>query len=158
MSPAVIKNIMESTVRIDYSSSPASPVIKIITPKHLQEDSDPKDRLVEDFLYTACVADRNQLFYLANAFDLESQFKLSIIAPLGYFTELEKLRSHIERRVMTFETKCECHEFYDNQKQRIPQDSDAKMATKCPADYTTYIKIREFFDWVGEQPYIEKGK
>lgn len=148
---------MESTVRIDYSSSPASPVIKIIAPKQLQEDSDPKDRLVEDFLYTACVADRNQLFYLANAFDLESPFKLSIIAPLGYFTELEQLRSHIERRVMTFENRCKCHETLDTAKKETTGEQ-SKQTRPIPVEYGSYIKIKEFFDWVSEQPYVEKSK
>ena len=102
------KNIMESTVRIDYNSH--IPVIKIIAPKQLHEDSDPKDRLIEEFLYTPCVHDRNRLFYLYQNFDLETPFRLSTIAAIGYFEEIAKLREHIERRIMSFDAICECRE------------------------------------------------
>lgn len=148
---------MESTVRIDYSSSPASPVIKIITPKKLHEDSDPKDRLVEDFLYSVGVADRNKLFYLAQSFDLESDLKLAIIAPLNYFNELEKLRSHIECRVMTLEAISECHELYDDFKKQANKKTDPDIVVKVPARYEDYLKIRDFFDWVDAQNYVEKN-
>lgn len=149
---------MESTVRIAYSGAPSSPVIKIITPKQIHEDADPKDELIRDFLYTASVKDRNKLFYLYQHFDLESPFKLATIAPISYHDEPERIREHVELRVLSFDSVSECREFYHNWKRTLPTERDTKSATKCPADYSTYLKIREFFDWVNEQPYIEKGK
>lgn len=157
MSPAVKTNKMESTVRIDYSDSPSTPVIKIINPKQLHEDSDPKDKLVESFLFTSSVADRNQLFYLANHFPLETPYKLSIIAPLHYFTELEKLREHIERRVMAFDSVLECHEFYDNNQKLTHTKIDYNIVVKAPSRYGDYLKIKDFFDWIESMPYVEKN-
>lgn len=145
---------MESTIRIDYNSSPASPVIKIITPKCLNEDSDPKDRLVQDLLRTACVADRNNLFQVQVSFPFESSFNLTTLVPIRYFDEPDELRKYVERRVMGFEDICECREFETT---IVPEmNEEAKNAIKAPADYARYLEIKRFFNWVSEQPYVQK--
>lgn len=149
---------MESTVRIGYNGSPSTPIIKIIAPKQLNEDADPKDELIRDFLRTAYVREKHQLFYLQNSFPLESPLFVSIIAPMSYFDEPEMLRKYIERRVIEFENLCECNEFYDDMKSRVTKISDKEVIVKAPANYGDYLKIREFFDWVNEQPYVEKPK
>jgi hypothetical protein len=144
---------MEATVRIAYTGGPSEPVIKIIAPKHLGEDADPKDELVRDFLSTASVVDKNQLFHLISSFPLENEFNLSIIAPIRYHDMPEKLRGHIERRVMKFDDICECREY---ETRIIPEE--AKSVCKAPADYARYLEIKHFFDWVSEQPYVEKPR
>lgn len=145
---------MESTIRIDYNSSPASPVIKIITPKSLNEDSDPKDRLVQDLLRTASVTDRNNLFQVQVSFPLESSFNLTTLVPIRYFDEPDELRKYVERRVMGFEDICECQEFETT---IVPEmNEEVKNAIKAPADYARYLEIKRFFNWVSEQPYVQK--
>lgn len=147
---------MESTIRIGYNGSPSTPIIKIIAPKQITEDADPKDELVRDFLSTASVTDKHQLFYLQNQFPLESPFHVSIIAPMSYFDEPEMLRKFIERRVLPFEDICECREY---ETKIVPEMNDqAKRENPAPARYGTYLKLKDFFEWVGAQPYVEKPR
>ena len=145
---------MESTIKIDFESGIGKPVLKIITPNELNEDSDVRDKLVHDFLHTPSVADRNSLFSTATYFDLKSPFKLTTIQPLNYFDVLDRLKWEIVLRIMTIKEASDCREFLDWIRNESNPNSEG--VTKSPVRYDDYLKVVEFFEWVSKQPYIEK--
>lgn len=148
MSQVTKKKQMESTIKIDYSSAVNQPVIKIITPKELNEDSDVRDKLLSQFLHDPVLADRNVLFSLAEHFDLKSPFKLTTIKALDYFTMIDEIKNILLFRIMDRDSVSESREFYD----MIPVSDGVQ---KSPPDYDKFIKVVEFFKWVQDQPYIE---
>lgn len=149
MSQVTRKKQMESTIKIDYSSIVSKPVIKIINPKELNEDSDVRDRMVSDFLHDPVLRDRNTIFVLHQHFDLKSPFKLTTIKSVDYFEAIEEIKNQILFRVLSADSVSECRELYDT-------IQIAEGVQKAPVGYDKFLKIVEFFKWVSEQDYIDK--
>lgn len=158
MSPCQKNNKMKSTLKIDYLSRSDSsiPVIKIIQPNEVFEDSqtvdyDVRDKLIRDFLMRPGYSDRNYWFALDTYFgnDLkEPTLFISTIAAIKEEELFEKFRYAILNRLVPYQSLIELTAPKPAPEERKSIDEHKKNAEKAPKGFVEYLKIIEFFEWL----------
>lgn len=150
-SQRIKNNIMKSTIKIDYQdrNSGGQPVIKIIQPAQKQDDDaidfDVRDKLINGFLQTPCMVQRNSWFNLDSCYAIppegETKFHVITIAPVHEDNLLYRFRHAILNRF-------------------VPEDTIVKLNTrgtekhcgdstrKVEQGEIEYFKIHDFFDWL----------
>jgi len=149
---------MESTLKIATSSRGVHgvPVIKIVQPVYLSNPipgydfEDVKDELISSLLHTPCMQYPNQLFRVDSRFqypaDGESKVVITTISAIEEGQMFHAFKHAIFDRLISYENLCDCIEF-----EKRPSGPGAHGPV--PFDYDKYLKIKEFFDWVWDQPY-----
>lgn len=163
MSPAVRKNIMESTVKIARlrDSHGGEPVLQIVQPLKFTKtfdwiDCDERDLLVQDFMQRPCHEERNNLFRVANVLQVPGDDKqirvVTLIEPVKQEDLLELLKWKTLRLVLGEESLSECAAHIGNIKDMDPnQYADYRKAVKLPDDLDKLVHVRDFFNWVEYQ-------
>lgn len=161
MSPADKKNIMKSTIKIDYERTmDLCPVIKIIMPKSAgfseatQEltpgfnettDEDVKDKLLRDFIQLPCMAVPNSFFEISTRFPIRGELELITIAPIMEKNLFSRFRWAILHRLVrtssisVFAGKGE--------------EKGSLGARKAHFEEGEWNEINRFFDWLDQQEY-----
>lgn len=148
---------MESTLKIDTSSRGIHQVpiikivqpIKLIEPNPVEDIDDVKDKLIREFLHTPCMANRNHFFRTDSHFPHPLENPRVFITTISAVEEgqmFHTFKHAIFERLISYENLCECIEF-------DKRSSDQQTNRPAPFDWDKYLKIKEFFDWVWEQPY-----
>lgn len=157
---------MESTLKIDYSGRGVHgiPVIKIVQPLHLVESTnneaieDVRDRLIAEFLHTPCMAHRNHYFRLdtynnpiPTGKSTDKQITVSTISAIEEGQMFHTFKHAILDRLISYDNLVEINQLENS----LGDYKDRVKAGKTPAPfgYDTYLKIKEFFDWVYAQNY-----
>lgn len=154
MSAMTKNNIMGSTLKISTSSRGVHgvPVIKIIQPLSLIDppihmDVELKDELIASFLQTPCMAHPNSLFRVDTRWTAEEEkVRITTISAIEEGQVFHTFKHAILDRLISYDNLVEINEF---------EKSNARIndCGPVPFDYDKYLQIKQFFDWVWEQPY-----
>lgn len=164
MSEVTKNNIMESTLKIDYSGRGVHgiPVIKIIQPVHLVESTnneaieDVRDRLIAEFLHTPSMVNRNHFFRLDTYGPLptgKENIKPIAVTTISAIEEgqmFHTFKHAILDRLISYDNLVEINEFKNS---IVINPEQSGNHGPVPSGYDKYLKIQEFFDWLWDQPY-----
>lgn len=148
---------MESTLKIGTSSRGIHgvPVIKIVQPIHLVNPDpsldidDVKDELISSFLHTPVMQFPNILFIVDSHFNYPAEtpkFRITTISAIEEGQIFHTFKRVILDRLISYDNLVDINEF---------ERSNARIndCGPVPFDYDKYLQIKQFFDWVWEQPY-----
>lgn len=142
---------MKSSVKIAYEGSGlgGKPVIKFITPKtgyHTpgysesdEQDEDPRDVLMKDFLHCPTLIDRNGVFRLGTYFSTNIGEITTIEPVVGYTDQMYFFRHQVLNKHVPYDTIVHLNRY------GIPDRNIVQEDLKWN-DIDRYIKIHEFFD------------
>lgn len=152
---------MESTLKIDYSGRGVHgiPVIKIVQPLYLVESTnneaieDVRDRLISEFLHTPCMVHRNHFFRLdtyggpiPTGKQNDKKISVTTISAIEEGQMFHTFKHAILDRLISYDNLVEINEFERS-------SSNINGFGKTPLDYDKYLQIKQFFDWLWDQPY-----
>lgn len=145
---------MGSTLKIATSNRGVHgvPVIKIIQPLDLidppiYEGVELKDELIASFLHTPCMAHPNSLFRVDTRWTAEeSKVRITTISAIEEGQMFHTFKHAILDRLISYDSLVEINEFEIS-------SSNINGLGKTPLDYDKYLQIKQFFDWLWDQPY-----
>lgn len=149
---------MKSTVKIDYAGSGfgGTPVIKITRPIEAIElsefeDEDVRDRLVNDFLHTPGMVERNTLFTARTYGSPGGNAKIDVttIGAVDLSGQFYLFRHSILNRLVPYESIIRLN------KAAHEVDGDKTIANQMPERGEVYFKIKEFFDYIYKLEWVK---
>lgn len=155
---------MESTLKISTSGRGVHgvPVIKIVQPVHLVNPDptldidDVRDELLSSLLHTPCMQYPNLLFKVDAHFITPSDnhtHRTTIISAIEEGQVFHTFKHAILERLISYDNLVEINILEKSLKTLDMSHPTEQNTRPCPGDYGKYLKIKEFFDWVWEQPY-----